>query len=144
MTLWLAITAAAILVAAAVHDAKTMLIPNWMSLAVAGLAVVNSVIEGSLASLGWLEAIIGLSLGLVLFFCKQMGAGDVKLASAALLWLPGRGIEFLVFTSFIGLLVAVACLIRNKVKGRRDRQAPYGVAIGGAAVLALLLPLILV
>jgi prepilin peptidase CpaA len=139
--LWLVAPVSALLVTAAIFDVRTMRLPNLISLAIALLALINSLLAGGLAELGWFEALIGFVLGLTLYLAKQIGAGDVKLAASCLLWFPGRGIDFIFITSVLGLIVAVIYLIITYVKHKQNHQIPYGVAISGAAVSLMWLPL---
>ena len=91
-----------------------------------------------------------LAIGLVLFGIGKLGAGDVKLISATVLW---AGIEyslaFILLTAMAGGVVCIALVLRNNygwVIGRAPdtstmNQVPYGVAIaaGGLFIAAKLI-----
>ena len=139
----LLIALAAILVVAAVIDARTFTISNrlnaavalgaplyWMSIALApwpGMAI-------QLAAGG---AVFALLAGA--FYAGMMGGGDVKLAAALALWFsPGGTLKFLVLMSLAGGVLTLGLLAWHRAKRREGRpEVPYGVAIafGGLAIL---------
>jgi len=134
---------AAILVVAAVVDARTFTISNRLNLTVALLAPVYWT---SIALAPWPGFAIQLAAGAAVFallsvaFCAgMMGGGDVKLAAALALWFPpALTVKFLFLMSLAGgvlTLALVAWHYARKCQGRP--QIPYGVAIafGGLAIL---------
>jgi prepilin peptidase CpaA len=125
------------LILAAFKDFKSYRIPNWLVLTVAFLAILNSACLGSLAYLGWREALISLALGIVLFRLKLLGGGDVKLISANMLWFPGDMSSFYLLTALLGGFIAILILILKKAKVTTTTLVPYGVAIGGSSLILL-------
>lgn len=135
---------AAILVVAAVIDARTFTISNRLNLCVALLAPVY---WASVAMSPWPGVAIQLAAGATVFaifagafFAGMMGGGDVKLAASLALWFPPIGtLRFLVLTSLAGGALTLIILASHRARRREGRPAiPYGVAIaiGGLAILA--------
>ena len=155
-----------LLALAAWRDIALRLIPDWISITLAVLGVATR-----LAS-GWLDLLFSIVMGILIFFLLLMafshgflGGGDVKLASALVLWLsPPACYEFFVMTALAGGVLAGVHLILRwlapaqaapvgmasiaarvwRVEMRRIRAGgplPYGVAImvgGGYALLGTL------
>jgi len=138
---------------AAAMDFFTMTIPNRVS-----LVLIAGFLVGSLAVALPLETfathlIVGvcvLLVGMALFFANVLGGGDAKLLAAASLWFGTD--QLLPFLLYVGLLGGALCLaimtFRRQVlplwATRQDwvvrlhkpyGGVPYGVAIGGAALL---------
>ena len=143
LLLWLA----AMLVVAAVIDARTFTISNRLNLAVALGAPVYWL---SVALAPWPGMAIQLGAGAIVFallagafYVGMMGGGDVKLAAALALWLPPVGIiKFLVWMSLAGGALTLGILAWHRTKRREGRpQIPYGVAIavGGLAIVGPIL-----
>ncbi|TVT27362.1 hypothetical protein FO441_09975 [Salinicoccus cyprini] len=106
-------------------------------------AFVLNTAMGGLSGFG--ESIIGFSVGLALllipYILGGMGAGDVKLLA-----LVGalKGYEFVlesfIYTALIGgLLAVVVIMTRGGFRMSLGVGMPYGVAIAGGAVVALLM-----
>lgn len=89
------------------------------------------------ALLGWREALIVLFVGFVLFVCKIVGAGDVKLLAAVLLWLPGSAWAFLWSMSFFGGVLAIFLVVQAFYLRKPVALMPYGLAIGGTGLVFL-------
>jgi len=98
---------------ALVSDVRSLIIPNWISLALLVLFAVYAVIAPPSTSIFW-HAAVALAVlggGFVLYLFGWMGAGDIKLLTAVSLWAgPASILDFLLFTSVLG--VALALLIR--------------------------------
>jgi prepilin peptidase CpaA len=145
----------ALLAAAAVYDAWKFIIPNQVSLGVAGLFLVSAPFWS--APVPWLSHIGAgtavLAVGMVLFSLGRMGGGDVKLISAVSLWTGFEYLlEFLILVSLAGGVLALSLLlVRRTLKWRRsgrdaaDQPAlprvwsmgasiPYAVAIAPAGI----------
>ena len=135
MPWYLAAVASAAVVWAAVSDALRYRIPNACILVLLGIAAAHAATQGSFAVLGIKEALAVFLPGCLLFYGKALGGGDVKLATACMLLLPGRLWSFLIVMSVLGGLLAVAYLVRRLCTRRTSRYLPYGVAIAGAALL---------
>jgi prepilin peptidase CpaA len=140
-------------------DLSTLRIPNRLSLAIvllfpAHLAASGSVTEAVPAMAVAAAVFLG---GWALFSFRLIGGGDVKLAAAVALWAgPPLVGQFLMLTLLLGgglallmiggarHVVAYACdvvgafTIRDVLLGR---SIPYGVAIAGAGVLTVGVPL---
>jgi prepilin peptidase CpaA len=145
----------ALVMTAAVSDATSFTIPNWISLALlalfplAGLAVgVPLPAMGVHLALGVGALVIGAGM----FAMGWMGGGDAKLIAAAALWLgPAALPSFVLGTAMTGGgLAMVLLLLRSPafrpmvVLGPRwvnrladaDQGIPYGVAIAAGTLAA--------
>jgi prepilin peptidase CpaA len=136
---------AALLVWAALTDARGYFIPNKLPLAIAALAptywLSHSVSAFPALAVG--AAVFG--LGLILFARGLLGGGDVKLMSAVALWAgPALVLPFLFATAIMGGVLSLAMLPIFKWRGGSATLAqtsvPYGIAIsaGGLFVAARL------
>jgi prepilin peptidase CpaA len=134
---------AALLVVAAVVDARTFTISNRLNLTVALLAPVYWL---SVALSPWPGVAVQLAAGTTVFalfaaafYAGMMGGGDVKLAAALALWFPPQAtLQFIVFMSLAGGLLTLGIVAWHRAAKRVGRpQIPYGVAIaaGGLAIL---------
>jgi prepilin peptidase CpaA len=126
---------AAALVAAAVGDWRTRMIPNRLNAAIALLAIPFWWASG--LSL-WPDVAIQLAMaaGVFALFALAfrfgaMGGGDVKLLAALALWLPpGAMLRLLVIMSIAGGLLTLAMLIRQRIaRPGGELEIPYGIAI---------------
>lgn len=143
------------LAAAAAWDVACFRIPNFLSLALVALFVPAVVLAP--VAVPWLwhvaAALVVLSAGSVLFALRLLGGGDVKIMSAAALWLGmGNLVAFLVYVSLAGAVVAIVVVMFRMLSFGRDFTSvktlrsrvviPYGVAIAlGAALLVGRLPM---
>jgi len=95
---------------AIITDFKTLLIPNWISLALlaafvpfAILHVPLEVVGGHLLAMG-----VVLALSVSFFVAGWMGGGDVKFMSAIALWMgPDHVAPFTVLMAFLGAAIAI-------------------------------------
>ena len=142
-TLALEIALALLMIRAAVGDARQLLIPNGLVLAVALLAPLAWWTAGMAP---WPDCAVRIGVALllfagfaVLFHFGLMGGGDVKLAAALALWFaPQETLRFLVWMSLIGAALTLAVVAWHRLRRRGGRpQVPYGVAIalGAFAIL---------
>ncbi len=115
----LALITAGLLTIATICDLRTREIPDWISIGIATVAVVGSLV-------GWLEleialvvagGIVGHVIGYGLFRFAKLGGGDAKLIAALGMLLGPVGIFILLFGMAIagGVLSLVAML-----RGQRD------------------------
>jgi len=145
----------ALVIVAALSDATSMTIPNWIS-----AILTAAFLPAALAcGLGWSQ--IGLSVGIgiaallvgaIMFALRWIGGGDAKLFAAAMLWLglAGAG-PFLAWTALAGGALALALLSARQLyaqSGLSVRRAwierllapagdiPYGIAIAAGALAA--------
>jgi prepilin peptidase CpaA len=137
---------AAILVWAAIGDMRRLIIPDWISVAIAGLFVLHVVTSPIPVNVlgGVAVGAATLAAGLGLFACNLIGGGDVKLMSAIALWAgPMRILDFLFVTAITGGFVAGGMLLRRRhlapVGGTpgaaASTEVPYGVAISVGGIL---------
>jgi prepilin peptidase CpaA len=102
---------------AAVYDAATLRIPNWISALLASLFVVAAIRAGQV---DWLSHLGAAALvfvgGIVLFRFRIFGGGDIKLLTAGALW---TGFWFLPFfllaVGLLGGVVAVFFYVLRKI-----------------------------
>lgn len=145
----------ALLVFAAIKDARDFIIPNWLPATITGLFLL-SVVTGWLQDAPlfptsiWLHI---LSMGgvlvffTILFATGQMGGGDVKLIAAVSLWAgPALVFDFILITALAGGIIAAIQLVRGGIQKKsiantagegieqnelvEQKAVPYGIAIG--------------
>src|SRR5437763_5927893 len=143
---------------AAFEDFRRFIIPNPLTV---GLCVLWPLYFAAAPSLAAALAAIGCGLavfvvGALLFARGYVGGGDVKLLSAAALWVGPAGIaNLLLLTGILGgalalfLLVPAGARIVSAARGAlgqvaaeatAPRYVPYGVPIAIAAVIVVLTP----
>lgn len=146
----------ALAIVAALSDATTMTIPNWIS-----AALVLAFFPTALA-VGLPPATVGLSIalalgalvaGVAMFALRWIGGGDAKLFAASALWLGLAGAApFLLWTAIAGGALALALLGARRMAadvgvpfrqpGWMERllapegDIPYGIAIAVGALAA--------
>jgi prepilin peptidase CpaA len=143
----------------AVHDIATFRIPNWGNLLVAALFVAFA--PFTVPATAWLQHLgaagLVLAAGIVMFYARALGGGDVKLLAAGALWIGFPALlEYVIWVGLVGGALAVALLVlrRNlvplvamvapRVPETWPRilvpgeNIPYGVAIAAAAILVAL------
>jgi prepilin peptidase CpaA len=150
--LGLAITAAA-LIWAAVSDFRRFLIPNRISILVAGGYLIAA---GGMPMHAWLMGLATggavLALGVLLFARGLAGGGDVKLAAVVALWAgPGLFSAFALATSLAGLVLAAVMLspLRRRMPAAPEgdptsglrQPMPFGVALAAGGLWVALLHL---
>ncbi len=143
---------AALCVAAAVSDIRSLTIPNRYCLAIALLYPVYVLTAGQ--EVDWLGGVVVaagiLAAGFLLFALKLFGAGDAKLLTAVGLWAgPGLFMEFLIVTSLGGGLMSLVLWLRHRAAhapalsmlfaGDTDpdfvkQPMPYGVPVAAGAL----------
>ena len=138
-----------LLALAAASDLQARRIPNPLVAAVALLALANHLLLGGfqalLPTLGSALFFLLVASGLVLLFARNaLGAGDVKLLLAALLFVGGqRQSSLLLLVALFGGLLAAGylslrCLQQGplgSLAAGRDVTLPYGVAIASGGIL---------
>ncbi|MEL1251009.1 A24 family peptidase [Aurantiacibacter gilvus] len=132
---------------AAIWDARSRKIPNWLNLLIAIAALTFAVLSGGWATAGSaaIHAVIALVLGAGLFAIGFIGAGDAKMYSATAFALPlPSALPMLGWTSLAGFILLVGMLATRWMAGKPLRQdgksftVPYGVAIAGGLWLTQL------
>ncbi len=142
-----------LLVAAALWDAVTMTIPNYLVLAVLALYVASLAVSFNLSDILFdlLAAFIIFAICFFLFAMGWLGGGDAKLAPGAVLWVGYDGfLEFVVAMTLAGgVLSIVLLLLRGGLRTAGATQerlplvlqwaspVPYGIAIGAGAILVI-------
>jgi prepilin peptidase CpaA len=143
----------AIVVFAAVSDATSLTIPNWISLALLGLFPLVAVASGlSLATVG-LHLGIGfaaLLIGMALFAFNLIGGGDAKFLAAVSVYvgLPSL-LTFLTYVVIAGGVLAMVLMFARRLAAmgfsmdwflkftRGGSVIPYGIAIAFGALAVL-------
>jgi prepilin peptidase CpaA len=149
---------------AAARDVATRLIPDAVSITIAGIGLACRLFEGGAAAGFSLTLAVAIFLMLVPIAARGwLGGGDVKLISAMAAGLsPGLTLDFVVATVFVGGVLGVVYILgrhmvpETRVAGagnttllrrvlaveawrmRRRGPLPYAVAIAGGGVLLLI------
>ncbi|MEZ6022537.1 MAG: prepilin peptidase [Hyphomonadaceae bacterium] len=109
---------AGLLIYAACSDVASLTIPNWVSVAMAGLFLPLALLGGlTLGELGvhYLFGFCALAVGFFLFQGGIIGGGDAKLLAAAAVWTGyGAFLPFIVWTALAGGVMALAILTARK------------------------------
>jgi prepilin peptidase CpaA len=142
------LSAFVLLALAAVSDARSFKIPNFIPAGlILGFVVYAATAATTPPLLGTLVVFaITLGVGFLLFIGNIMGAGDGKFLAALSLWVGAAGLpELLLATVFLGGVLAFVVvgivLVRNTVRKRagslRKTRLPYVIAIAGAGFYVL-------
>lgn len=127
----------AVLVVVTVTDLERRIVPNRIVLpALAVALVVQTVREPSVE---WIAAALGAGgvfLVLALVYPAGLGMGDVKLAAFLGAWLGWAAFVGLFVGTLLGMLPALAVLLRRGAAGRRS-TLPYVPALAAGAVVGL-------
>ena len=147
---------AGLMVWAGIGDVATFLITNKLNLLIAGTFLVLAIPMG----LGWSSIFDHLKIGMLamviafgMFMAGIYGGGDAKMTGAVALWLgPAPMIPVIFYTALAGGLLALVLIISRRVAKhyglprspkwarrllRRRTGAPYGVALGIGALVAV-------
>lgn len=145
---------AATMITAALRDASTMKIPNWVSLAVliAFFLTMPFVWQGW-SNFGEHMAVGGVMflLGLLLFAPGWLGGGDAKLLAATAFWWTWPDMMlYAIYTTLAGGVIAIFILIGRKYMPvsvmtmpwmhkmfRDETKMPYGLALAFGALATL-------
>jgi prepilin peptidase CpaA len=153
------LAAALLLVTAAVYDARSFRIPNWIWMGV--IALFPFYVLSDAQEMEWLHHVgvfaVVLLVGFALFAGNFAGAGDVKMLAAIALWVGPNFIGvLLVMTALSGGVLALGYALTTWLRLRLQPQAatasggmmqvltktaiPYGVAIacGGLTSLGMM------
>ncbi len=143
-------------IAAALSDATSMTIPNWISgLLVAAFAPAAILVHAPLQTIGMSCGLGAAALvaGAGMFALRWIGGGDAKLLAASTLWMGAAGAPaFLLWTAIAGGIFGLGLLSARRmvaIAGLPVRQPawvgrllepagdiPYGVAIAAGALIA--------
>ncbi|UVO53352.1 prepilin peptidase [Sphingomonas sp. SUN039] len=141
--LTLAAVVVALLIVASVTDGHSRIIPDWVNISIALLAlpfwwVTHLTLWPGLAlQLAIATVVFVVFLGA--FRIGQMGGGDVKLLTAVALLLPPLDfLDAFVGTAMVGGILTSVQLVRHTLhaEGRRFEN-PYGISIALGAIVAL-------
>ena len=142
-----------LVVFAACSDMARLIIPNWVSIALAAIFPVAALIAGaSLIDVG-LHVLFGfgvLAVGFVLFQFNIIGGGDAKLLAAVSIWTGAAAfVPFIAWTAIAGGAMALALLTARQLIPagtypafvdhllKKQNGIPYGVAIMVGALMAI-------
>jgi prepilin peptidase CpaA len=135
-----------ILLSAGIEDARRREIANWKNAAIALMAPAWWYVQGyGLSDIVWqfgiALAVFALFVGA--FHFGWMGGGDVKMIGALALWLPMRGVFFMLMIMSVigGVLTLIMMLDHWRRKAPGAVETPYGVAIAMASMIALSEPI---
>ncbi|MBE7217103.1 MAG: prepilin peptidase [Caulobacteraceae bacterium] len=142
----------ALLICAALRDATSFTIPNWISLAAAAMFVPVALFLGlplPVVGLALSLGVAALLLGMLMFAFGWIGGGDAKLMAACGVWIGWSAfLPFLIFTGAAGGALAVLLLMVRKMSfwlpprlpawmkrlATPGENVPYGVAIAIGAL----------
>jgi len=116
--------------AAAAFDLSTRTVPNALTatLAVGAVATMPWIAGWAPFAAACLAALGMLAAGFAVFAAGWIGAGDVKLAAASLLWLGAEALAgFLLVTALAGGILALATLAVAWLRNRRRADASRGI-----------------
>jgi len=125
-----------LLMVATVYDLRIREIPDWISMAIAILAVAT-------ASTGWLGidlvlvaigGIVGLTMGYLLFRFAKLGGGDAKLIAALGMLVGPVGLFIVLFgTALAGGVLSLVAMLR----GQRDYAYVPAITAGFLGYIGL-------
>ena len=148
----------ALVLVAAVKDAASYTIPNWISLALvaafvpAAAAAWQAEVAPAVIGVCVVVGLLALLAGMAMFAFGWIGGGDAKLFAACALWLGWQGLApFLFWTTISGGVMAAMLLVARRHGAQfvgsnapmwlsrlfsRTADVPYGVAIAFGALMA--------
>jgi prepilin peptidase CpaA len=149
----LLMSVAAVITVAAVYDAATLTIPNWISGVLVVLFPVVAICSGSEFTSVGLHLLIGFAAllgGMVLFAFNLIGGGDAKFFAAVSLFvgLPQLA-DYLLMVTLTGAAIALIIIGARQVAQfgvsmdwflkftRGGSVIPYGIAIAAGALVVL-------
>jgi prepilin peptidase CpaA len=120
---------AGLLIYAACSDIARMIIPNWVSIAMAGIFPVAALAQGMAfpeIGLHLLFAAGILVVGFFLFSANIIGGGDAKLLAAAAAWTGFAAfLPFMYWTVLAGGLMALALLAARQFVPQAESNPPF-------------------
>jgi len=147
-----------LVIVAAVTDATSYTIPNWISLALlaafvpAAVVAWYALVPGAVLATNVGVGFAALLVGMAMFSFGWIGGGDAKLLAACCLWLGLPAIApFLFWTTIFGGGLAMLLLVARRHGAQfvgpgapawfarlfsREADVPYGVAIAFGALMA--------
>ncbi len=129
MFLFIASIVLALLAFATACDLRVREVPDWISVVIAGVAVLSAAVGWLGIGLAWVcvGGIVGLAVGYMLFRYAKLGGGDAKLIAALGLVVGPVGLLIVLFGMAItgGVLSLVAM-----IRGQRDYAYVPAIAAG--------------
>jgi len=132
-----------LLLVASATDARSRIIPDWVNISIAALAIpfwwtTHLTLWPGMA----IQLAVAASLFTILllaFNLGQMGGGDVKLLTALALFLPPLDfLDAFVGTALVGGILTSVQLVRHTLAAEeRPFENPYGISISIGALIAL-------
>lgn len=143
-----------LLIYAAGSDVARLIIPNWVSIALAAIFPLAALAIGMAPFEIGMHILFGaamLAVGFFLFAANVFGGGDAKLIAAAAVWTGFQGFMPLIFwTATAGGLMAAALLAARQIVKQAETNPPfvnhllqkqngipYGVAIMAGGLMAI-------
>jgi prepilin peptidase CpaA len=132
-----------LLLVASATDARSRIIPDWVNISIAALAIPFWWATGLTLWPGLaLQLAIAASVFVVLlgaFHLGQMGGGDVKLLTAlALLMPPLDFLDAFIGTAMVGGILTSIQLVRHTLRANGQAfENPYGISISIGTLIAL-------
>ena len=119
-------------------DIKYRIISNYIVIIVFVLAILNYVF--GLGALNYSASGIFFVCGLLMFYFRLVGAGDIKLITVLLITIPSNSVLFfLLAIAIFGLPISIIAVLYKWLKKIKDGiTLPYGVAITGGYILTSL------
>lgn len=145
-----AAAASALTAASMLYDLLYYRLPNYLVLGLLALYPAYVWLAPHEIAWGWSLIVAGgvLLVGVLLYAVGAIGAGDVKFASVAFLWVgAGGALSYFIVFGLLGGLLSVLLLFGRPVIAKfrpQDRlirvlqlraPVPYGLALGGALLL---------
>lgn len=142
-----------IVTVAAIYDATTLTIPNWISLVLVGLFPIVAVCSGTDFTAVGIHLAIGfgaLLAGMILFAFNLIGGGDAKFFAAVSLFVGLSDLaSYVVIVVFAGGALALLIVGAKRLdvfgvsmdwflaRTRNGSVIPYGIAIAFGALMVL-------
>ncbi len=130
-----------LLILAAMKDAATMTIPNWISLTLAAsfLAIAPFVMTPADMGMNVLVGFGALVVGFAMFAMNWIGGGDAKLLAAGALWIGWAALpDFLLWTALAGGGLSLGLIVARRAAFYVPFFSPF--ASGEGALARLLMP----
>lgn len=125
-----------LLIVATICDLRTREIPDWISIAIALVAVTSSLFGWLGIGLGLVlvGGVVGSAIGIALFYFAKLGGGDVKLIAALGMFVGPVGLLIVLFGMAIagGVLSLVAI-----IRGERDYAYAPAIVAGFIGYIGL-------
>lgn len=143
---------ALLLLYAGYSDLRRLQIPNWITLLlILGFVVIAPSLPTAEISSRLIVAAVAFAVGFVLFALNTMGAGDVKLFSGLLLFVPSGDVALfmLIFSATLMVGIATIVLMRRALSTQMASFKsistpgvfPMGISISAAGLICLFAPL---